>query len=367
MEVEMRTRPAQYGFRTTKIAAENESDAKTIDPALLAGGAAGLTPFLGLIGEKKLIHDPTTNSAIRRMSRIELEQLAKPGDILVTSKGGPNWYKTPQEAFTGSPFYHVEPVVEIRGGRGRTMDAGHIWGMGGPKRTRSLKDMLNYTRTFSPHEDMVLLRPNTPIAPKEMNKYLQDITAGGSHKYQKSNAITAWLHDVFAPKLPRNSKAKYVCKGGVCSTVPGQALQNLGRSVIPGASGRQVMPADFLRSTNYTPIGASITNPATAGLGRRIMPYAARAGLGALLAAGAYGGTKYLLNRRKNNDQLEKNSSAPATNSYGDLGTYRFNHMAQGDSIAEGLMEILKAHDRRPGPTHNESGVGITFQEGITG
>ena len=62
-----------------------------------------------------------------------------------------------------------------------------------------------------------------------------------------------------------------------------------------------------------------------------------------------------------------KSASEPRTNVQRDVGTYRFNHMAQGDSIVEGLMEVLKAHDRRPEPTHNESGVGITFQEGVTG
>lgn len=62
-----------------------------------------------------------------------------------------------------------------------------------------------------------------------------------------------------------------------------------------------------------------------------------------------------------------KSASEPVANVHRDVGTYRFNHTAQGDSIAEGLMEIVKAHDRRPEPTHDESGVGITFQEGITG
>lgn len=371
---------ASYRFREARArvkraaVGENDEDSysSTLSDALpaVAATAAGASPFLGLIGQKKLIHDPTYNSKIKRMSRLELERLARPGDILVASKGAFDWYKAPQEAVSGSPFYHVEPVVTRRGGRGRTMDAGHIFAMEGPVGTRSRKHMREYSRSFAPHEDMVLLRPKKPISPEQMKKYLADITAGGSHEYQKLNAVTAWLHDLFVPKLRKPTKARYECKGGICSTVPGQALANIQRDVVKGVGARQLMPADFLRSKNYDVVGASLTTPQKATFARKVMPYAARAGLGALLAAGAYQGTKYLtkkLNERSQDGAELKTASDPDVNVTEDVGTYRFNRAAELADIADAEQYVFRAHDRKPQSTGDESGQGVTFQEGVSG
>lgn len=363
---------ASYRFRVMKTADEAETEEVEdggVNPAALAAAtAAGAAPFLGMIGQKKLIHDPTYNPDIKRMTHDELSRLARPGDILVTGKGGVNAFKTPQEAVTGSPFYHVESVVTRRNGRARTMDAGHIYGMDGPEGTRSRKTMRDYSRQFELHPDIVLLRPKKKMSAKEMASYLADVTAGGSHEYQKSNAVTGWLHDLFVPKRGKKTKAKYECKGGMCSTVPGQALQNIGRDVVEGVGGRYVMPADFLRSKGYTAIGASLTTPEKATFARKAMPYATRAAIGALLAAGAYKGVKYLTDKSKDSDEgAPKIASGPESNVHKDVGTYRFNRAAESADIDDAQQYVFKAHDRRPQITGDESGQGITFQEGVSG
>jgi hypothetical protein len=65
---------------------------------------------------------------------------------------------------------------------------------------------------------------------------------------------------------------------------------------------------------------------------------------------------------------LIKAADAPQTNAHNDVGTYRFNHGAQGADIQDSLALVFRAHDRKPDPaaTGDESGQ-VTFLEGVSG
>jgi hypothetical protein len=379
------TKAAMYRVRQEKLADDTSDDSRAskIDPALLAAAGVGALPLAGLIGQKKIQHDPYFNKSIPRMSRKELERLAQPGDILVAGKSGFEPYKFPQEIVTGSSFYHAEPVVTRWKDRGLTMDAGHIYGMDGPEKTRSLKVMEDYARDFSPHENMVLLRPKKPLSPEQMKSYLKDITWGGSNKYQVPNTVSAWLHDLLAPKVNLTGKARYECTAGICSTVPGQALANVGREVVPGVKGRYLMPADFLRSEHYSPVGASLGSKMKPSLLRRAAPYLSRAALGALLAAAAYPVAKRVLRPKDEEDAsasklgsangsgpaefIFKSAAHPETNAHAPAGAYRFNRTAESADIDDARQYVFKAHDRKPHVTGNESSHAVPFLEGVSG
>ena len=64
---------------------------------------------------------------------------------------------------------------------------------------------------------------------------------------------------------------------------------------------------------------------------------------------------------------LHKVASGPESNVHKDVGTYRFNRAAESADIDDAKQYVFKAHDRRPQVTGDESGQGITFQEGVSG
>ncbi len=64
---------------------------------------------------------------------------------------------------------------------------------------------------------------------------------------------------------------------------------------------------------------------------------------------------------------LHKLASGPESNVHKDVGTYRFNRAAESNDIDDSKQYVFKAHDRRPQVTGDESGQGITFQEGVSG
>ena len=325
--------------------------------------AAGASPFLGLVGRKPLIHDPVSNPNIPRISREDLARQAQVGDIVLTSRDDLSWHKNLYKAFSkpisGSEFYHVEPVTHQEGGEGRSLEAGRLWGM-----DANLEAAPEYLRKRYGHklnfDDMVLLRPNQKMTPQERATYLDAITRGSAAQYSKPAAVSSWLKDIFLPKVPLSRNNKVICADGTCSTVPAQALSEIGHSVIDGVHPKRIMPSDFLGSDKYTAVGASLKNPYKNTLGRRLLPYASRAAIGGLLAGGVYGGSK-LYNYLKSKTQPGREVTA------GILRPYRFAHSAEEISKNEALNSIFDAHDRKPFDTGSESSNGLLFQEGVTG
>lgn len=69
----------------------------------------------------------------------------------------------------------------------------------------------------------------------------------------------------------------------------------------------------------------------------------------------------------QNSSEQIKTSSGPESNVHRDVGAYRFNRAAESNDIDDSRQYVFKAHDRRPQVTGDESGQGITFQEGVSG
>ena len=285
--------------------------------AAVAGAAAA--PFAGMIGQEKLRHDPHRNKNVRRFKSMdELSRHAKPGDIIITSKPKSIW-KTTQSPFSGSEFYHAQPVVGRRAGRGTTASAGNY----GSKHYQALsrKNFADELMTIGQemkaekYKDVVLLRPKVPLKGGQLKKFVAENLDRSRTQYDTTGAIKAWGKDLFMPKMIPHSllkkekgvtTVKYVkmkdpdtgkmmkrpvlCKGNVCSTMPAMAMEAAtGKRVVRGKHSKDVMPADFLRSKNYETVGARIKN--TSRIARH-KPLLLRAGIGVGMAGGAYAATE---------------------------------------------------------------------------
>jgi len=261
-------------------------------------GAAAASPFLGMIGEKKLIHDPYLNPEIPRFENHKaLSRAARAGDVLVTTTPERNIWKSLQEPMSGTPFYHAQPVVGREGKHGLTMQAGEAFEdiKKGVPAAELLDEggLLNVNKAMKMYPDVVLMRPKKPMTKAQGRKFgLRNIVRSGS-EYNNATGTKAWLHDIFVPKIPGLEKLKPCGKGGenICSTMPAQAYDEVtGMKVIRGKPSKRIMPADLLRSDALEVVGASLKNPTLQGSAklRRAMPFLARGGMGLGLGAGAY-------------------------------------------------------------------------------
>lgn len=321
-----------FAEEVIKLAADPiESATKSVDPRkapkdegmsgkqTAAVAAAGAAPFAGMIGQEKIKHDPHTNKNIRRFSTMdELARNARPGDVIITSKPKSIW-KSTQSPFSGSQFYHAQPVVGQRGGRGTTASAGNY----GKNYYKSLsqKNFASELETIGremkseKYKDVVLLRPKTPLKGKELKTFVSQNLDRARTQYDTTGAIKSWAKDIFMPKIiphgmlkkekgvtaikyvkmkdpntGKMAKRPLLCKGNVCSTMPAQAMEEAtGRRVVRGKHSKDVMPADFLRSSEYEPVGARVKNTSRVA---RYKPLMARGAIGAGLAGGVYAGTE---------------------------------------------------------------------------
>lgn len=162
------------------------------------------------------------------------------------------------------------------------------------------------------YQDMMIVRPKEKLNPQQMKTFRDQISARVQSQYDMDRVSGAYLRDIFVPKVgpfkrkqeatevkyrnvkdPATGKINKVpvrCKGNVCSTAPAQAFtEATGKSVIPGKAAQDVLPADFLRSDSYKPVGAVVKG--NYGV-RRAQPYIARAGIGAGLAGATYAATE---------------------------------------------------------------------------
>lgn len=301
-----------------KIAAEKEPDKGKgfglLDASMVA---ATLAPFGGLIGEQKILHDPHVAKNIMRVTdAASLDHLAKPGDIIVMSKRM-DGYRPIQAAFTGADWAHVQPVVGLRDGRATTVSAGHY-------NRRAFKAMsqdefLGKINTVSSdmkargYQDAVILRPKKQMTPVQLQSFIGESLDRARTPWDGRSAVTGFTGDVFKPKLLVSEKAlgkinkemfiRYgempdpntgrmtrvpmACKGNTCAGLGAQAMKaSTGASVIPGKNPGSLLPADFLRSKQYEPVGALVRKTK---LPSKMLPHLARGGLGVGLAAAIYG------------------------------------------------------------------------------
>jgi hypothetical protein len=267
----------------------------------VAVGTAAASPFAGLIGQKKIIHDPLQGAQGQRFrSMKELQAAAKPGDVLMTTKPKGSLWKNFIAPFSGSEFYHAQPVVGRRAGQGTTATAGEfnpsVFEKFKPKDIirEDVDEIAKAMRGEYP--DVALLRPKNLSA--AARKEVAERSMGRAVKnYDTVQAIKGWLKDVFVPKIPGLEKLgpQTICEGNVCSTVSSQALHDVtGRSVVPGKAAKDIMPPDFLRSSEYELVGSKVDpsryrmSPAL----RKAAPYLTRGAIGLGLGGLAYGATE---------------------------------------------------------------------------
>jgi hypothetical protein len=247
-------------------------------------GGAAVSPFAGLIGQKEILHDPYKNESIKRFkSHKELQELAREGDVIISTKPGRGIWKDLSAPFTGSPFYHAQPVV---GKSKKTVDAG-AYLQSTPRNVLSHSDTLKEFAAEYP--DLVVLRPKQKLTPEQIKQITQENLKRTVHPYDKSTAIKLWLEDIFKPKSSKpvaTQPLPSICEGNVCSTMPAMAYQRAGMKVDPTKLPTSIHPTDYLRSSEFTPVGAMLTGKNRSS---RVMPYLSRAGLGAAMAGSIYG------------------------------------------------------------------------------
>jgi hypothetical protein len=260
------------------------------------GAAAGL-PFLGLIGQKKLLHDPLRTpeqfEGVRRYKTLRgLEHAVGPGDILVA--GNPGWegWKAVQSPTTGSHFYHAD----IAPSQGKYMPAGELYSTRPERmeRRRGWSPREAFRRAGRlrdyPYEDVVVLRPRQALTPEQVKRLREIIKEQALRPYEASVGAQSVARDVFVPQtVGKANPGPVVCKGNVCSTMPARAYEELGMPLL-SKPGQRVTAADLLRSELLEPV-AYRTAPEARAAARtmRMMPYLTRGALGAGLAASVYG------------------------------------------------------------------------------
>lgn len=279
----------------------NESDRSTA--AGIGALAAGTSPFWGMIGQKPIKIDPHLRSGIKDISINHLGELARPGDVVLASRGGWEGYKATQAPFSGSEFFHAAPVVGKNKGIGTVTDAGHLY-TPGDKSKPNLKEMLRRAEKAPFHfsqkgyDDLVLLRPEKELTPQQLKRLQQAYVNRAFAPYSVTEGVKATLTDLFKPKILGASKGTVpVCVGSMCSGLPAQAFNEAGilESIAAGKNPRHVLPADFLREgSGFKAIGAVLEQDRSLKnkLIRNLHRYGSRGLLGAGIAGTVYGGYK---------------------------------------------------------------------------
>lgn len=289
---------------------------------LAVGSAAAALPFAGMIGQRKLIHDPTRSASAAGVEAwndaYNMRRAAQPGDVLVT-RAAQNGTDTIMTALTGSPYHHVESVLAPD----RVMMSGdlHL----DPKQfaskelyekalasqaalpaARKVRYANRVTDLARNSDEMLLLRPKQ--APN-----MPHLETAAMHLAELPHSLTgkgpsAALHEVFVPKLNvvdkirgllRGKRDKLICNDTMCSTFTAGVSDAAGTMPRgnPGKALEHAIPPDFLRSPDFDLVGRYV-NPEAEQLSEkalknmRRMGLAGRAGIGLALGAGAYGLTE---------------------------------------------------------------------------
>lgn len=277
----------------------------------VAVGSLAAAPFAGMIGQKSLKHDPTLGHAAgqRYKDLEELSRNARPGDVLALGKPEGGFFKHMIAPVAGSDFYHVQPVFgqETHNGitRGLTSNTGALsdYDLPHKKRIRNMQEDAPWVGgDLEKHKyhDVVLMRPKQKLTPAQQKVFNEQAMIRSAQPYDTTKAVSNWLKDLLVPKIKgvtdRGQQLAGECEGNICSTVTSQPFhQATGKSVVPGKAAQDVMPADFLRSDEFEPVGHHLSRK-TKGMLRnpyqrafqKAKPVLTRAGIGATLAGGAY-------------------------------------------------------------------------------
>jgi hypothetical protein len=294
-------------------------DTTDIAAPLAIGGGLAASPFLGLIGERRIRKDPFFTQSIKRMSPKQLAQLASPGDVILGSQRGTRSvrFKLPQLYTTGSEFYHAEPVAAqyapsfsdpdtgktVTKGKplGKTIEAGRMSysgkkGIDAQKLLKKGPSAFTQNIPFTDYEDTVLLRPDKKLSSKDIRRLQLSLIEGGTKPYSNPMGVRALGRDLFIPKIPGiTGKIGPLMQneGHMCSSLPSSIHEKLfGQQITAGKHPKHVLPADFLREGSpFKPIAASLKNPeALKNILAKRMAFRGGlgAGLGGLGLAGYY-------------------------------------------------------------------------------
>lgn len=356
----MRIRPSAASFTHELCKLAKKKDDEGPSSQQLAVGAAGASPFAGLIGQERIRHDPHTNPNVRRFKSIEdLQRHARPGDVIITSKPKSTW-KTMQIPMGATEFYHAQPVVGRRKGRGLTASAGnyrdpYYQRLGKKDFLSELENIKNEMRSEK-YKDVVLLRPKEKMSKAQLDKFVEQGLARSRTEYDTAQGIKGWMRELFVPKIiPRKAlekvegpttiryqrivdpetgkrvKRPLYCKGNVCSTVASQSYTAAtGRGVVRSKGARNVMPADFMRSKNFDAVGSVVKHTKKVPLWK---PMAARGAMGLGLAGTAYAAT----------EKPEVAAGLAGTAA----GSYAWNKMIERKGLEQGLSKkqiVAKQH-----------------------
>jgi len=289
----------KHGLADDVAVPEESPTHREITPSMAAAALAAPTPFLGMIGQQPIIHDPAINPNIKRYKSVrDLEKVVQPGDVLVTGKPDFSLWKMFSEPISGSPLYHAEGVGFPRRGQ-----ATHIgveafnsprWSEHSVKNLESQGTRLrNMARGYYP--DFVVMRPKG-LQASEAKEVVREMITRSKRKYDLDTAIGGWLHDIFVPKtkLTQKIRPETVCEGNVCSTLPAMSLKSKANiDVVPGTPASLALPADYLRSHNFEPVGAVGEFKPPTVFARKIRPLLARGALGLGAAGLAYEATEH--------------------------------------------------------------------------
>lgn len=289
----------------TRIAAARTPEQEGPSDLLLGTmGVAAASPFAGMIGQKPIIHDPLQGAVGEEFKDLKaLQRKAQVGDVLLTSKPKGSVFKHFITPTGDSQFYHAQPVIGQFVGGGSTASAGdfHADVMEGrtkfqPRETEYITRYMNSPATG--YDSAVLLRPKRKYTPAQKKQFQREALDRVGREYDNEKAVGSWFHDMFVPKWDFLSKHRkdVVCEGNVCSTLPAMAHHEVtGQRVVPYKASQDTFPTDFLRSQEYELVGSHVSPEVRrieSSLGRKIGPYAMRAGIGAGLAGGVYGASE---------------------------------------------------------------------------
>lgn len=261
-------------------------------------GAAGVSPFLGLIGQRGFKTSPYHGAVAPQMDVHKLMMEAMPGDIILTREAKPTLFRQIHEAVTGSPLHHVEPVIGKKDVYyGTTADvAEHATPAGqleSAAEQRARAATIGERAHQKGYKDITLLRPKTPV---DVEALANRAMLESRKPYSITGALSGTLKDVFVPKIPGVTDRGLVCRGNTCATLTGEALRagtGARVPVVPGKTVSELLPADFLRSGQFELVGhtSPLSAEAMQQLGRKATRRAllTRGALGLGLAGTAYG------------------------------------------------------------------------------
>jgi len=236
---------------------------------LAVAGAAGASPFLGLIGQS-----PLRDLRDARQYKAPLSLLAdlQEGDVVLQGlpkgeKG--NLYNTFVQKITGSPYMHAE----IKTPEGFLS--------GGGRYSPELEDK---------YKNLVVLRAKDG----QGRQLAEEAMRRGPGTYSHDKSISAAIKDIFLPKIRKSSTGNIPsCEGKYCTTPAGEAAEQvLKERVTRGQSAHNLSAADFLRKDSPFEVRGYLGDlpPSKARqLATKLIP---RAALGAGLGASVYGATQ---------------------------------------------------------------------------